>query len=63
MQHGWVVRGDLNDAQVSHDTNKAIELIHDYFSKFKWYIIHKYLIIMRIDQWASSFTAILIFSL
>lgn len=37
MQHGWVVRGDLNDKQVSHDTNKAIELINDYFSKFKWF--------------------------
>jgi hypothetical protein len=29
------VRGDMSDPTVSHDVNKAIELIHDYFSKFK----------------------------
>lgn len=34
MAHGWVVRGDLKNQAVARDFNKAINIAHEYFSKF-----------------------------
>jgi hypothetical protein len=35
MTHGWVVRGDMQIEAVSRDVNKAIKLIHEYFTRFQ----------------------------
>lgn len=34
MQHGWVIRGDLKEANVKRDVEKTIKMSDEYFKRF-----------------------------